>query len=68
MPNVFQNLTGYKPYPHQIETSEALTKIRTPLPLWERDRACPELVEGVRGEYVILRAPTGSGKSEGIMP
>jgi ATP-dependent helicase YprA (DUF1998 family) len=40
----FKNLTGHDPYPHQIETSEALAK----------------------GESVILRAPTGSGKSEVI--
>jgi hypothetical protein len=65
----FQTLTGHDPYPYQIETYEAFAKISSPLPLWpwlveERARACPELVEGVRGNS--LRAPTGSGKSEVI--
>ncbi|MEW6418529.1 MAG: hypothetical protein AB1480_10460 [Nitrospirota bacterium] len=60
----FKTLTGHEPYPHQIETYEALAKISSLSPLRERDRACPELVEGVRGKYVILRAPTGSGKSD----
>jgi ATP-dependent helicase YprA (DUF1998 family) len=54
----FKTLTGHEPYPHQVETYEALAKIRSPLPLWERDR--------VRGTYIILRAPTGSGKSEAV--
>ncbi|MEW6418532.1 MAG: DEAD/DEAH box helicase [Nitrospirota bacterium] len=40
----FKTLTGHEPYPHQIETYEALKK----------------------GESVILRAPTGSGKSEAV--
>lgn len=40
----FKTLTGHDPYPHQIETYEALA----------------------RGESVILRAPTGSGKSEAV--
>ncbi len=41
---IFKRITGYDPYPHQIEIFEALS----------------------RGESVILRAPTGSGKSEAV--
>ncbi len=40
----FERLTGRKPYPHQIETIDALRK----------------------GKSVLLRAPTGSGKSEAV--
>jgi len=54
---IFKTLTDHEPYPHQIETYEALAKIISPRPLRERDR--------VRGKYVILKAPIGSGKSEG---
>lgn len=53
----FKNLTGHDPYPHQMKTYETLAKIICPLPLWERVR--------VRGKSFILKAPTGSGKSEG---
>ncbi len=42
--NIFRELTGHEPYPHQAATYEALE----------------------RGEPVILRAPTGSGKSEAV--
>ncbi|MEM3112470.1 MAG: DEAD/DEAH box helicase [Candidatus Anstonellales archaeon] len=42
--DIFKKITGYNPYPHQIETYESLAQ----------------------GESVILRAPTGSGKSEAI--
>ncbi len=51
----FKTLTGHDPYPHQIETYEALAKIIYPRPLRERVR--------VRGKSFILRAPTGSGES-----
>jgi len=42
--DIFKKITDHDPYPHQIETFEALA----------------------RGESVILRAPTGSGKSEAV--
>ncbi|MEW6163025.1 MAG: hypothetical protein AB1606_06915 [Nitrospirota bacterium] len=55
----FKNLKGYEPYPHQIETYEALAKIRYPFSrLWRMGE------EWVRGNSITSRAPTGSGKSE----
>ncbi len=60
--NSFKELTDHDPYSHQIETYDALAKIIYPRSLRERGRACPELVEGVRGKSFILLAPTESGK------
>lgn len=43
--DTFRNITGFKPYPHQLEVVESLNESKS----------------------VILRAPTGSGKSEAVL-
>ncbi|MEW6163031.1 MAG: hypothetical protein AB1606_06945 [Nitrospirota bacterium] len=50
MTKVFKNLTGYEPYPHQIETYEALAKIRYPFSrLWRMGE------EWVRGNSITSK-------------